>query len=313
MGTQILLYYTLLLWAKMHALLPMPVLYVLSDVLYFLIYRIVGYRRAVVRTNMAHAFPDQTERERRRLERKFYHHFADYIVETIKLSHISRKELNRRTHFSNPELIRSLIEQGHPCILMVMGHYGNWEWFTGFHPIFGEEVEIHQIYRPLKNKAFDRLFIFMRTRFHAFVTKKTEVIREIIRLKRTQTPSLFVFIADQTPSRANLHYWTTFLNQESAILTGPERIAARFDLPVVFADVKQIKRGYYTVDAELITDRPKEKPDGWITEEYIRRMERCILREPAYWLWTHKRWKYKHINILSTNDPNLNEIVDRKF
>jgi KDO2-lipid IV(A) lauroyltransferase len=291
MGNQIL-YSLFFLWAKVHAILPMPVLYVLSDVLYFLVYRIIRYRLPVVRRNMRRSFPGSTEKERRRLERKFYHYFTDYIVETIKLTHIPQKELLRRAHLSNPEMIKPLLAQGHRCIMLVMGHYGNWEWFTGFRTLFGGEVEIHQIYRPLKNRAFDRFFIFLRTRFQASVVKKTDVIRDIVHLRQTGTPSLVVFIADQTPSKANLHYWTTFLHQESAILTGPERIATKFDLPVVFADVKRIKRGYYTVDFDLITDCPKEKPAFWITEEYTRRMERCIMREPACWLWTHKRWKY---------------------
>jgi KDO2-lipid IV(A) lauroyltransferase len=242
---------------------------------------------------MENSFPDKSTGELRKLERRFYHHFADYIVETIKLAGISRKELLRRAHLHNPEMIKPLLAQGHTCLMLVMGHYGNWEWFTGFPVCFGGDVQVHQIYRPLKNKAFDRLFIFLRTRFHALGTKKNEVVRDIVRLKQTKTPALLVFIADQTPSKANIHYWTRFLNQESAILAGPERLAKKFDLPVIFVDVKKIKRGYYSVDFQLMTDKPKETPEFSITEEYIRRMEKSIMRDPAFWLWTHKRWKHK--------------------
>jgi KDO2-lipid IV(A) lauroyltransferase len=271
----------------------MRVLYLFSDVLYFLIYRVVRYRRKVVRENLRNSFPEKTEMERRLIERKFYRHFADYIVETIKLSHISHEELLRRAHLANPEMIEPLLAQGHTCIMLLMGHYGNWEWFTGFHSCFGGKVQVHQIYRPLTNKAFDRLFLFLRTRFQSCGIRKNDIFRDIIRLKQTKTPALIVFIADQTPSKANIHYRTTFLSQESAMLTGPERIATKLNIPVVFVDVRNTKRGYYRVDFELMTDRPKEMPEYWITEEYTRRMERCILREPAYWLWTHKRWKYK--------------------
>jgi KDO2-lipid IV(A) lauroyltransferase len=285
----------ILLCVKSIALFPLRMLYVFSDMLYFLVYRAIRYRLKIVRQNLRNAFPDQTDRECRRTERRFYRHFADYMVETIKLAHISQEEILRRAHIRNPEIIKPLLTQGHTCIMLLMGHYGNWEWFTGAMPFFGGEVQIHQLYRPLKSPAFDRLFLFLRGRFHAFGIKKNEAFREIIRLRQAKTPSLVVFIADQTPSKANLHYWTTFLHQESAMLTGPERIAAKLNLPVIYVEVQKTKRGYYTVDFDLITDHPKEMPEHWITEEYTRRMERNILRDPACWLWTHKRWKYRRI------------------
>jgi KDO2-lipid IV(A) lauroyltransferase len=288
-----ILYGILFLWVKSLAVLPLRALYVFSDTLCFLIYRIARYRLKVVRANMRNAFPEKTEKERRRMERNFYRHFADFIVETIKLAHISQEELLRRAHIRNPELIRPLMAQGHTCFVLVLGHYGNWEWFTGTTPFFDSGVRIYQIYRPLKNRAFDRLFLYLRGRFHASGIRKNDTVRDIIRLKQSALPSLVVFVADQTPSKANLHYWTTFLHQDSPMLTGPERIAVKLNLPVIFADVRKSKRGYYTVDFELLTDRPAEMPENWITEQYTRRMERTILREPACWLWTHKRWKYK--------------------
>jgi KDO2-lipid IV(A) lauroyltransferase len=242
---------------------------------------------------MKNSFPDKPAEELRKLERRFYHHFADYIVETIKLAGISRNELLRRARLNNPEMIQPLLAQGHTCMILVMGHYGNWEWFTGFPVCFGGDVQVHQVYRPLTNKAFDRLFVYLRTRFQALCIKKNEVVRDIVGLKQTKTPCLIVFIADQTPSKANIHYWSRFLNQESAILTGPERLAKKFDIPVIFVDVKKIKRGYYSVDFQLMTDNPGETPEFRLTEEYIRRMEKSILRDPAFWLWTHKRWKHK--------------------
>ncbi len=294
MGNRIL-YALLSIWVKACALLPMGALYVFSDALSFIIYRVARYRLKVVRRNMRHAFPDKTEQERRELERRFYRHFADYIVETIKLAGISHEELLRRSHLSNPEMVKPLLAQGHTSLILVMGHYGNWEWFTGFPSCFGGDLNIYQIYRPLNNKAFDKLFIFLRTRFGAFGIKKKEVVREVVRLTREKQPSLFVFIADQTPSPANLHYWTRFLNQESAMLTGPERLAVKLNMPVIYADVRQERRGHYTVDFQLITDRPRALPENQITEDYTRRMEQTILRDPANWLWTHKRWKYKKV------------------
>ncbi len=292
MGNNIL-YILLFVWVKAHAILPMPILYILSDILYLFIYYLVRYRRKVVRKNLKNSFPDKTEKEIIQLERRFYHHFADYIVETIKLAHISQEELLRRADIRNPELVFDLMDKGHTCFIMSMGHYGNWEWFSGASARFEGRATIYQIYRPLTNKAFDRLFIYLRTRFHSFGIKKSEAVRDMINLKRNKTHAMVPFVADQTPSRANLHYWTNFLNQDSAILTGPERIAKKLDIPVIFADTQKAKRGFYTVDFKLITDNAKDTPEFWITERYTRMMEECILRDPAYWLWTHNRWKYK--------------------
>lgn len=279
-------------WVKVHALLPMSALYVLSDILYIIIYKIARYRLKVVRHNMKSCFPDKPENELRQMERDFYHHFSDYIVETIKLAHISLEEVQQRAFIRNPELIDQLMDKGHTCFILLLGHYGNWEWFTASTTFF-DNAQMHQIYRPLNNKAFDRLFIHLRTKFGAFGIKKNDTIRDIIRLKQDKTPAVTVFLADQTPSKANLHYWTPFLNQDSAMLTGPERIARKLDLPVVYMDVKRIRRGNYTVDTVLITETPKETPEFWITEQYVRLMEQTIQRAPAYWLWTHKRWKHK--------------------
>lgn len=285
-------YSVLYAWAKLHAMLPMRVLYVLSDIFYLLVYKVARYRVKVVRRNLQASFPDWTPRQLRTLEQRFYRHFSDYIVETIKLAHISEEEIHRRAVIHNPELIDRLIRDGHTCIILLMGHYGNWEWYTGSSSLF-EDARVYPIYRPLANRAFDRLFLYLRTRLGARGIKKNDTVRDIIRLKQEKTHSLVIFIADQTPSRANLHYWTDFLHQDTSFLTGAERIARKLNLPVVFLDIKCPERGYYTCDFELLTEQAKETPENWITEQYARRMERTVTHDPAYWLWTHKRWKYK--------------------
>ena len=276
-------------------MLPMRALYWVSDFLYLIIYRLAKYRVKVVRRNLRASFPEKSEAERLEIERQFYHHFADYIVETIKLAHISEKELQRRAYVQNPELVDQLIAKGHSTFVVFMGHYGNWEWYSGSSSRF-EDCKIHQIYRPLNNRAVDRLFLYLRTRFNSYCIKKNDTIRDIIRVKQSGERSVVIFLADQTPSRANLHYWTNFLSQDTAILTGPERIARKLDLPVVFLDVRKLDRGHYTLRLELITEHPRETAENEITEEYARRLERMIQRDPAYWLWTHKRWKYQREN-----------------
>ncbi|MDR2810516.1 MAG: lysophospholipid acyltransferase family protein [Tannerellaceae bacterium] len=285
-------YALLYIWVKLHAILPLRLLYVLSDVLYLLMYRLAGYRLKVTRRNMKAAFPEKTPKELRQMERDFYHHFADYFVETIKLAHISEEEIQRRACMTNPQLIDRLVEQGHTCILVLLGHYGNWEWFTAGNGFF-QQARMYPIYRPLNNKVFDRLFVYLRSRFGSIGIRRRDTLRDLVRLKREKTPALVVLLADQTPGRADLHYWTTFLGQNSAVLTGPERIARKLNIPIVYADVQKRKRGYYTVEFNLLTATPQETPIHHHTEQYIRLMEQTILRNPAYWLWTHKRWKYK--------------------
>jgi len=294
MGNKII-YALLLTWVRVHAILPMSILYLLSDIFYFLTYYVVRYRRKTVAKNLKNSFPDKTKKERLLLERRFYRHFSDCIVETIKLAAISQEELLKRANVRNPGLVYDLMDRGHTTFIMVMGHYANWEWFSGVTARFEGRTTIYQIYRPLKNKAFNRLFNNIRTRFHSLGIRKNEAVRDLINLKRNKTPALVVFIADQTPSKANLLYWTNFLHQDSAILTGPERMARKLDVPVIFADTQKTGRGFYTVDLRLITDRAKETPDFWITEQYARMMETCILRDPAYWLWSHNRWKHSRI------------------
>lgn len=279
-------------WIKIHALLPMRLLYVLSDILYLIIYWVIRYRVPVVRKNLKSSFPDKSEEELRQLEKAFYHHFADYIVETLKLAYISLQELQERAYVQNPELIDKLMDNGHPCCLFLMGHYGNWEWYSGSNSRF-KDARLYQIYRPLNNKAVDKIFIHLRTKFGSSGIPKNDTGREVVRLVRNKIRSGVVFLADQTPSPSNLHYWTNFLNQDTSVLTGAERLARKLNTPVVFLDVQMVKRGYYTLEIQLIAENPKETPENWITEEYARRLEKSILRKPEGWLWTHKRWKYK--------------------
>ena len=269
-----------------------------TDILYFLIYYVIGYRIKVVRKNLSDSFPEKTDIELRRLERRFYHHFADYIVETIKLAHISLSELQQRGFIVNPEVLNDLLDKGHSCCMLLMGHYGNWEWLSGSTTRL-KDCRMYQIYRPLNNQAIDKLFIYLRTKFGSFGIKKNDTLRDIIALKREGIRSLVIFLADQTPSPSNLHYWTTWLNQDTPMLTGPERIARKLNIPVIYLDVRQLRRGYYDATLHIISENPKDTPEFWITEKYARMMERSILRDPAYYLWTHKRWKHKKRHICS--------------
>ncbi|MDH6355283.1 KDO2-lipid IV(A) lauroyltransferase [Dysgonomonas sp. PH5-45] len=279
-------------WMMIHAVLPFRLLYVLSDILYVVVYKIVGYRRKVVRGNLRNSFPDKSDRDLMQIEKDFYHHFCDYFVETIKLLHVSDKEIQSRIRFKNPELVRELTRKGN-SVLMYLGHYGNWEWVPAMTLLMDADVSTGDIYRPLKNKAVDDIFLKIRSRFGALNIPKNNTLRAIVKMRQTGKKVVVGFMSDQTPSVNNIHYWTTFLNQDTAVFTGVERIAKTTGFAVIYLDMEKVGRGRYDCTYHLITETPKEDPEFQITEKYIRIFEQTILRNPAYWLWTHKRWKYK--------------------
>ncbi|PWM12347.1 MAG: acetyltransferase [Coprobacter fastidiosus] len=288
-----ILYFPLYFYFWLHALLPLKILYILSDILFFPMFYIVRYRRKLVYQNMKDSFPEKSEKEIRRMEKAFYHHFCDYIVETIKLLHISDKETRKRVKFHNTEALQEIVDNGGSC-LMLLGHYGNWEfvpsvtlWMRKGSVIFA------QIYRPLKNKWFDRFFLKLRGRYHSECIAKQDTLRSILCYKSSGRPSITGFMADQTPSPANIHHWVNFLNHDTPVFTGVEKIAHKVGFSVFYFDVEKIKRGYYSVTIREISKNPKETEEFEITNKYMEMMETTILRAPEYWLWTHNRWKHK--------------------
>lgn len=285
-----IIYYFLYGIMYLHALLPFRVLYFMSDILYVLVYKVVGYRLRVVRQNLKASFPEKTEVQLKCLEQEFYHHLCDYFVETIKLLHISDEEAYKRMQFEGVDQIVEVTDIGNSC-LVFLGHYGNWEWIPSVTRGFKKGEVLGQIYRPLKNKAFDELFLKIRSRFGSVGIAKNDTLRAIIRMRKEEKRMIVGFMADQTPSINNIHYWTSFLNQDTPVFTGVERIAKQTGFVVMYFDVEKIKRGYYKATVRLVSDNPKDEPEFAITERYMRMMETTILRNPAYWLWTHKRWK----------------------
>lgn len=275
----------------LHALLPFSLLYILSDLLYFFVYKIVRYRLKVVRSNLSSSFPELDKKELLNLEKRFYHHFCDYFVETIKLLHISDEEMQKRMFFEDLDIVKDAMKDGR-SVIMYLGHYCNWEWIPSITMYFKNTDYIFgQIYKPLQNKAIDKLFLKIRSRFGSLGIPKNDTLRTIVRLKKEGKQTLIGFMADQTPAPQSIHYWTEFLNHDTPVFTGVERIAKQTDFLVIYLDIQKIKRGVYKATVKLVNENPKEEPENKITETYIRMMEKTILRDPAYWLWTHKRWK----------------------
>lgn len=285
-------YHLLLAIVRITALIPFKGLYFLSDYLLFpLIYHVAKYRVKVVRQNLAQSFPEKSEAERKAIEVKFYHHFSDYIFETIKQADASVEEIMSRMEVKNIELVRKWQKEGRSAVMM-MGHYGNWEWVSSMN-CFIQPIRFAQIYRKLKNDSMDRLFLQLRSKYQSISIEKKQTLRELMQLKNSGEQTMVCFLSDQTPSPANLIYWTTFLNQDSSILIGAEKIAKKTDFDVFYLDVTKISRGKYSAEFKLIAENPKQTADFEITEKYARMMEETILRDPAYWLWTHRRWKHR--------------------
>jgi len=279
----------------LYASLPMPVLFLISDLIFFpVVYHIGRYRRKVVRRNLQNRFPDYSPLELKRIEHRFYRHFCDNFQETVRVLAMSQKEAKKRMVFVNPEVLTSFAEKGQG-ILLVLGHYGNWEYqpFLFSYLKANGLQESFNVYRPLKNVAFDELMKKIRVHFGGSNVTKNETYRTVVRLRKNGIAALFGMVSDQSPSKGNLIYWTTFLNQDTSILTGPERMAKQTGFAVVYSDVSKTARGCYQSEFKVISDAPNETAEFEITEQYARMMEQTILRDPAYWLWTHKRWKHK--------------------
>lgn len=269
--------------------LPFSVLYILSDFNYLLMYYVGRYRRKIVRRNLQNSFPDKTEKERLEIERKFYRYLSDYILEDLRLLHMSAEDLYRRMTYINTKQYLELTEK-YGGIIVMIPHYANYEWLTGMGSIMKPGDVPVQVYKPLKDKPLDELFKRIRSRFGGYNIPKHSTAREIIKLRRDNKKMVVGLITDQWPS-GDEKYWTTFLEQETAFLKGAERISKMMNFPVFYCEMSKKRRGYCEAEFKLMTETPKETADGEITEMFARSLEQTILREPAYWLWSHKRWK----------------------
>jgi len=272
------------------SLLPLRVLYVFSDFIFLLLYYFPSYRRKVVATNLKNAFPEKSDEELKSIEKKFYKHMADIFVETFKLIHMSEKEQKKRFTYNNIEIIDKLRQEKRD-IIAVLGHYNNWEWPTLL-PFF-LKYKIVIIYKPLQNKYFNGFINKQRSKHGIVLTPMSQIIREIINYRKNDINTLSVFLSDQTPAKGEIKYWTTFLNQDTPVYLGVEKIASKYDMAVVFFHIQKVKRGYYNLNIELLFDHTAGLPDHLITEAHTRKLEDIIKEKPEFWLWSHRRWKHK--------------------
>ncbi len=280
-----------LLWTL--ALLPMRVLYLFSDISYLLVYRVARYRLKVVRQNLRRSFPEKNNAELRAIERKFYRYLCDLLFEALHMLHMSERQMVRHIKFENPEVLENYALEGRN-VYAVFGHYGNWEWICSLPlQLRPDLMSVSTLYKTLHDSALDSFYLRLRSRFGTHCYPNKQVLRGIVDLKSMGKPFVMAFIADQTPSLVHTHYWTTFLHQDTAFITGWETLARKHNAPVIFLQMKRVKRGYYTCHFVPICDQPKDAASNSLIETYAHLMEQNIQENPAFWLWSHRRWKHR--------------------
>ena len=267
--------------------LPKFLIYIISDFLYIFFGRILKYRNKIITKNLVNSFPEKSKKEIYQLKNNFYRHFCDLIIESISGFSISKKSIEQKITINNQKLINEFAEQGQNIIL-IGGHYNNWEMTAQRMPLVFMH-EVFAIYKPLKNKFFDSKMKLSREKFGLKMISMKETKSYFN--NKTNIPRAIIFGSDQSPSNSKKAYWSKFLNQDSAFLYGAEKYAKSFNWPVIYVSINKIKRGYYSVDYQLITQKPKEEPYGKIIEKFAHLLESDIKNNPEYWLWTHNRWK----------------------
>ena len=276
------------------SLLPYFILYLIADVLFVILYYVISYRRKVVQENLSNAFPEKSLAERRAIEKKYFRFLADLVVETIKLCTLSQQEVIKRVRVENQQLLDNEAFQQGKSIIGAVGHYGNWESGCLRMGLITERPCIIA-YKPLSNPVFDQFFFNMRSRFGAHLVSMKGTFRKIVSHRHEVT--FTVLAGDQTPSRDDATFFTTFLNQPTAVFLGVEKLAKATDSLVVFCDVRRVKRGYYSCTFVPLFDNPKLTAEYEITNAHVQYLEQVIREEPEYWLWSHRRWKFKPADI----------------
>lgn len=269
-------------------LLPFPVLYFISDILSFIAYYIVKYRRKVVATNLKNAFPEKSNDEIKQIEKRYYKNMIDVFIETFKTLTISERKLVNRVKMKNTEFIKEL-HKNNKSVVLLLGHMGNWEW-GGFSYTYQLGYPVGTLYHPLSNPFFEWLMFKLRSKCGVELIAMQQSARNFsVNKDKVRTVA---FIADQSPQPTHA-YWTNFLNQETGFFTGAEKLAVKYNCAVVYVDIEKHGRGKYTVIFELIKENLDEMKPNEITQIFAEKLENSIRLHPELWLWSHRRWKHK--------------------
>lgn len=265
-------------------------IYLISDLLFYILYYIFSYRKKVVRKNLELAFPEKSKKERRRIERENFRNLTDIFLETFKSNNIKEKDLIERFSFKNPELLEKIYNNNQEVIVMC-SHYCSWEWVFVIQKI--TKFKINAIYKKLSNKYFDKWTKDRRSRYGANMISTKDTYREVSRLSKLKSLNFYGFASDQSPKKSKAVYWGNFLNNWVPIHTGAEVIAKKYNMATVFMDVQKVKRGYYEASFSLITEKPNSFKKFELTDKYIEFVEKQVRNKPEYYTWTHKRFKHR--------------------
>lgn len=283
------MYYLIYPFLYLVSLLPLRVLYFLSDGLYLVFYYLIGYRKTVVFNNLDIAFPEKTESEKIRIAKNFYHNFIDSFVETLKMLSAPQSFFEKRIT-GNWEVVNRHFESGR-SVQLHMGHFFNWEWLNPILPLKLKYLQL-VVYMPISNQALNRLFLKIRSRFGVLMISAHNMVKEFIPYRKTQY--CMGLVADQNPGTFfHKARWFWFFGRQTAFTIGPGKNAVRNNTLVFFISTKKTRRGYYNVNIELIEEFPKEKDENELTKKFIHYLETYIKKNPEMWLWTHRRWKHE--------------------
>ena len=277
-----------ILWVT--SMLPFRLLYGVSDGLYFILYRLVGYRKKTVSENLKLVFPEKSEAERKRIEKKFYHHLCDMILEAIKSMNIRKEDMKKRFKFTNIEIIKDF-EKRNKSISLMCAHYGSWEWIFILQAYTSHKT--FAIYKRLNNKYFDRMIRKIRARYDSYLITTKETAAVLTENKKKGLLTINGFAADQSPKKNKAYHWNKFMGIDVPVHTGAEMLSKKLNLSVVFFSVKRVKRGFYETTFKTLTEAPNNFEDYKITDQFIALVENQIYEAPEYYLWTHKRWKHR--------------------
>lgn len=271
--------------------LPMKGLYLFSNLLFVILYYLLPYRKKIVLNNLELAFPEKSDLERKQIRKKFYRHLTDLIVESIKAFSISESFILKRYHYKNPELLHELYQKG-KSIAFVGAHQGNWEWSISL-PLV-TRFKCYGAYTRIGNKYFDKAIKSSRTKFGFIGYETTKTVAAINKNFENGIQGLYLLLSDQSPQIHKTHYWANFMGVKVPIHTGAEMLAKKFDMAVVNYSIKKVKRGYFEITFETITENPKNFKDYEVTDKYLEITERNIREQPEFYLWSHRRFKHRN-------------------
>ncbi|MEZ4968189.1 MAG: lysophospholipid acyltransferase family protein [Flavobacteriaceae bacterium] len=272
------------------SILPFRLFYFFSDLIFLVMFYLIGYRKRVVLENLTMAFPDKSAKELKDVQRCFYRHMCDMFLEMIKTLNLTKEELKERYKIINIEVLQSIVED--KSVLIVCSHYANWEWNVSINNYV--DAKGYAVYQKIGNVYFDNLIKKIRAKWNTTLITQQETVKTVYRNVQNGTISAYGMVSDQSPQVKKAQYWSEFMGVKVPIFNGPESMARKLDLAVVFLKVSKVKRGYYQAEFIPITMAGSKTQKHQITDQFLRLTENQIREKPAYYLWTHKRWKHRN-------------------